>query len=120
LTTTKLSRAAGRSSAVRAPHPGALATATNDGKTNVASVAILSVRRLNVMRIGYAVMAVGIAARNWPLIIGRSEPWPFYEGATKYMMVAMGLLALLGSSLPGEDAADLASNQLGNCSGWVR
>ena len=52
------------------------------------------------MRIGYALMGVGIAARNWPLIIGRDEPWPLYEGVTKYMLVAMGLLALLGLRYP--------------------
>jgi hypothetical protein len=57
-------------------------------------------RRLNFMRIGYAVMGVGIAARNWPLIIGRGVPWPLYEGVTKYMLVAMGLLALLGLRYP--------------------
>lgn len=60
----------------------------------------LSVTRLNVMRIGYAVMGVGIAVRNWPLVIGRDEPWPLYEGVTKYMLVAMGLLALLGLRHP--------------------
>lgn len=70
-----------------------------NGKADIAS-ATLSVRRLNVMRIGYAVMGVGIAARNWPLIIGRSDPWPLYEGVTKYMLVAMGLLALLGLRYP--------------------
>ncbi len=29
-----------------------------------------------------------------------SEPWPLYEGVTKYMLVAMGLLALLGLRYP--------------------
>jgi hypothetical protein len=52
------------------------------------------------MRIGYAVMGVGIAVRNWPLLFDRSEPWPLYEGVTKYMLVAMGLLALLGLRYP--------------------
>lgn len=60
----------------------------------------LSVARMNVMRIGYAVMGIGIAVRNWPLFINRDEPWPLYEGVTKYMLVAMGLLALLGLRYP--------------------
>lgn len=60
----------------------------------------LSVRQLNVMRIGYAVMGIGIAARNWPLLVNRDEPWPLFEGVTKYMLVAMGLLALLGLRYP--------------------
>ncbi|HYO60535.1 MAG TPA: hypothetical protein VEU29_01390, partial [Actinomycetota bacterium] len=55
----------------------------------------LSQRRLNVMRIGYAVMGVGLAATKWPLLIGRDEPWPLYEGVSTYTLVAMGLLALL-------------------------
>ncbi|MGH2828116.1 MAG: hypothetical protein ACRDKF_14235 [Actinomycetota bacterium] len=70
------------------------------GKSKDAEAVTLSVRRLNVMRIGYAVMGVGIAVRNWPLLVNRSEPWPLYEGVTKYMLVAMGLLALLGLRYP--------------------
>jgi hypothetical protein len=73
---------------------------TTDGRTATTTMLGLSVRRLNVMRIGYAVMGVGIAVRNWPLLITRSEPWPLYEGVTKYMLVAMGLLALLGLRYP--------------------
>ena len=71
-----------------------------DGKTAGNKWVGLSVRRLNMMRIGYAVMGVGIAVRNWPLLVNRSEPWPLYEGVTKYMLVAMGLLALLGLRFP--------------------
>jgi hypothetical protein len=75
-------------------------TSAVDGKTAGTTSRGLSVRRLNVMRIGYAVMGVGIAVRNWPLLVNRSEPWPLYEGVTKYMLVAMGLLALLGLRYP--------------------
>lgn len=89
-----------KTSTVTAARRGALSTSANNGKTNVAAGATLSVRRLNVMRIGYAVMGVGIAVRNWPLLVNRSEPWPLYEGVTKYMLVAMGLLALLGLRYP--------------------
>jgi hypothetical protein len=78
----------------------ALSAIAADGKTVETAAGELSVRRLNVMRIGYAVMGVGIAARNWPLLFNRSEPWPLYEGVTKYMLVAMGLLALLGLRYP--------------------
>lgn len=68
--------------------------------TAASSAQPLSVTRINVMRIGYAVMGIGIAVRNWPLLVNRSEPWPLYEGVTKYMLVAMGLLALLGLRHP--------------------
>jgi hypothetical protein len=55
-----------KTTTVSAPRPGALNSAANNGKTNVAAATTLSVRRLNVMRIGYAVMGAGIATRNWP------------------------------------------------------
>ena len=60
----------------------------------------LSVRRLNVMRIGYAVMGIGLAIDRWPQLFNRTEPWPLYEGATAFLLVAMGLLALLGLRYP--------------------
>ena len=71
-----------------------------DDRKDTGAAPALSVRRLNIMRIGYAVMGVGIAVRNWPLFVNRSEPWPLYEGVTRYMLVAMGLLALLGLRYP--------------------
>ena len=74
--------------------------ATRRDRKDTGAAAALSVRRLNLMRIGYAVMGVGIAVRNWPLLVNRTEPWPLYEGVTKYMLVAMGLLALLGLRYP--------------------
>jgi hypothetical protein len=89
-----------KASTVTAPRRDAISTSRTNGKTDVSTTATLSVRRLNVMRIGYAVMGVGIAARNWPLLLNRSGPWPLYEGVTKYMLVAMGLLALVGLRYP--------------------
>ena len=64
------------------PGRGGLAPSTSavDGKAAGTTSGGLSVRRLIVMRIGYAVMGVGIAVRNWPLFVNRSEPWPLYEG----------------------------------------
>jgi hypothetical protein len=79
-------------------HP-APSTSANNGKSTGAA-ATLSVWRLNVMRIGYLVMGVGLAVTKWPLLINRSEPWPLYEGVTTYILVAMGLLALLGLRYP--------------------
>jgi len=37
---------------------------------------------------------------KWPLLINRTEPWPLMEGVATYMLVAMGLLALLGLRYP--------------------
>jgi hypothetical protein len=39
-----------------------------------ASAASLPIWRLNVMRVGYAVMVVGLAARKWPEFLA-NEPW---------------------------------------------
>lgn len=59
-----------------------------------------AVWRLNVMRFGYFVMGVGLAVTHWPLLFNRTTPWPLFEGITTYLLVAMGLLALLGLRYP--------------------
>ena len=82
------------------PRRRAWSAARGGDRKDSGAAPALSVRRLNLMRVGYAVMGVGIAVRNWPLLVDRSEPWPLYEGVTKYMLVAMGLLALLGLRYP--------------------
>ena len=89
-----------KASTIDGKQAAAARTFAVDGKSAETTTGELSVRRVNVMRIGYAVMGVGIAAKNWPLLFNRSEPWPLYEGVTKYMLVAMGLLALLGLRYP--------------------
>lgn len=65
-----------------------------------ARTAALSMRRINLMRIGYLVMGVGLAAKKWPTLINREQPWPLYEGVSTYLLVALGLLALLGLRYP--------------------
>ena len=52
------------------------------------------------MRVGYLIMGVGLAVTKWPSLFNRDKPWPLYEGTTTYMLVAMGLLALLGLRHP--------------------
>jgi hypothetical protein len=74
-------------------------TARRDDRTESRASARLSVRQLNVMRIGYLLMGVGLAVFKWPLMIDH-EPWPLMEGAANHMLVAMGLLALLGLRYP--------------------
>ncbi len=55
---------------------------------------------MNLMRVGYLLMAVGLAVTEWPSLFNRDKPWPLYEGTNTYMLVAMGLLALLGLRHP--------------------
>jgi hypothetical protein len=58
--------------------------------------------RVNVMRIGYAVMGVGIAFLKWPLFFqnGGLGALPVYEGVVAALLTSMGLLALLGLRYP--------------------
>ena len=105
-TTTTTSR---RDLADTTPRPNAPKSTTAAGT--------LSLRRLNVMRIGYLVMGVGLAVTKWPLLINRTEPWPLMEGVATYMLVAMGLLALLGLRYPVKMLPSCCSNQPGSCSG---
>jgi hypothetical protein len=58
--------------------------------------------RVNVMRIGYAVMGVGIAFLKWPLFFqsGGLGALPVYEGVVAGLLTSMGLLALLGLRYP--------------------
>lgn len=83
------------------PAPNGAADATQRRRDNrTTSAGSLSVRRINVMRIGYLVMGVGLAVTKWPLFFNRTEAWSLDEGVVHIMLVAMGLLALLGLRYP--------------------
>jgi hypothetical protein len=56
--------------------------------------------RLNAMRVGYAVMGVGLAIVKWPLVISYDSSTPLFEGVVHILLTAMGLLALLGLRYP--------------------
>ena len=70
---------------------------TEDGAAP--SRASLPTWRLNVMRIGYAVMVVGLALTKWPELVA-GGPWQLAEGTVLTMLVAMSVLALLGLRYP--------------------
>jgi hypothetical protein len=59
----------------------------------------LSATRVNLMRAGYLLMAVGLALVKWPLLPDAHNR-PVYEGVTLCMLTAMSLLALLGLRHP--------------------
>jgi hypothetical protein len=61
----------------------------------IAAPAELSVRRINLMRVGYLLMAVGLAIVKWPLL-PEARSLPLFEGVTLCLLTAMSLLALLG------------------------
>jgi hypothetical protein len=64
-----------------------------------ASAASLPIWRLNMMRVGYAVMGVGLAITKWPEFLAH-EPWELKHGTVLTMLVAMSVLALLGLRYP--------------------
>jgi hypothetical protein len=56
--------------------------------------------RLHAMRVGYAVMGVGLAVVKWPLVINYHQSTPLFEGVVAVLLTAMSLLALLGLRYP--------------------
>jgi len=59
----------------------------------------LSLRQVNLLRVGYLVMGGGLAIKKWPLLFDH-EPWGLMEGIVQIMLVAMSVLALLGLRYP--------------------
>ena len=59
----------------------------------------LSIRRLNVMRFGYAFMGVGLVIVKWPLLL-HAPSLPVMEGVVTCLLTAMSLLAFLGLRYP--------------------
>jgi|SRR5947199_770111 len=61
----------------------------------------LSTRRLNVMRLGYAFMGVGLVIVKWPILLqGAAASLPVFEGVVACLLTAMSLLAFLGLRYP--------------------
>jgi hypothetical protein len=60
----------------------------------------LPVYRLNLMRVGYLVMGVGLALFKWPLLFGAAPSLPVFEGVVAALLTAMSLLAFLGLRHP--------------------
>jgi hypothetical protein len=60
----------------------------------------LSLPRLYLLRIGYAVFGIGLAVEKWPAFLTRSEPLPLTEGVVDVMLVAMSILVLVGLRYP--------------------
>jgi len=62
----------------------------------------LSTRRLNIMRIGYAFMGVGLAIVRWPLFVQDAPSLPLMDGVVTCLLTAMSLLAFLGLRYPAQ------------------
>jgi hypothetical protein len=82
----------------------ALDTHTTPGHTGsqaLSGAAPLSLRtsRVNLMRAGYLLMAVGLAVTRWPRL-GEAASLPVYEGVVTALLTAMSVLALVGLRYP--------------------
>jgi hypothetical protein len=60
----------------------------------------LTAWRLNLMRVGYLVMGLGLAVVKWPVVIGYDRSTPLFEGVVAVLLTAMSLLAFLGLRYP--------------------
>ena len=69
------------------------------GRPRTATTASLPTYRVNIMRLGYALMAVGLAATKWT-VLPDAASLPLYEGVVAALLTAMSLLALLGLRYP--------------------
>jgi hypothetical protein len=75
-------------------------TPTKLARTANTDIADLPLWRLNLMRVGYAVMGIGLAVVKWPLVIDYDRSMPLFEGIVAVLLTAMSLLALLGLRYP--------------------
>ena len=64
-----------------------------------ADLSRLSLRQVNVLRLGYVVMGVGLAIGKRPLLIDHA-PWGLAEGTKECLLIALSVLALLGIRYP--------------------
>ncbi len=59
----------------------------------------LAVWQLNLLRVGFLVMGVGLAVIKWPLLFSHA-PWGLAEGTKECLLIAMSFVALLGLRYP--------------------
>ena len=63
-------------------------------------MAAVSTIRLNVLRCGYALLAIGLGLTVWPRLLARGPALELLDGVVQCMLGAMELLALLGLRYP--------------------
>lgn len=77
------------------------AQAAGTARSRSANAQSLPTWRLNVMRLGYLFMAVGLALTKGPLFVeGGVASLPVYEGVVAALLGTMSLLAFLGLRYP--------------------
>ncbi len=59
-----------------------------------------TLRRLYLMRFGYAFMGLGLAVTKWPLLVSPPESWPLMRSVVDCILIALSVLALAGLRYP--------------------
>ena len=77
--------------------PALAATTLRPG---AAEAPTLRTARVNLMRVGYGLMVVGLAATKWPVILGDVATLPVFEGVVAALLTGMSLRALVGLRYP--------------------
>ena len=60
----------------------------------------VSLIRLYVLRAGYLLIAVGLAATVWPIVINHSPQWPLMNSVACSLLAAVSVLAAVGIRYP--------------------
>jgi hypothetical protein len=60
----------------------------------------VSLFRLYALRAGYLLIAVGLAATVWPIIINHSPQWPLMNSVVCSLLAAVSVLAAVGIRYP--------------------
>jgi hypothetical protein len=60
----------------------------------------VSLFRLYALRAGYLLVAAGLAATVWPLLINHSPQWPLMNGVVCSLLGAVSVLAAIGIRYP--------------------
>ena len=89
-----------RSTTSASPRSPADITASPNDSTSAIAAPEVSLPRLYLLRLGYLVIAVGIAVTKWPLLVNHDRPWPLMDGVETCMLVALSLLWFLGLRYP--------------------
>ena len=56
----------------------------------------LSPLRLNLLRLGYVILVVGLGADIWPGLLNPAKAWPLMNGVVVCMLGALSLLSVIG------------------------
>jgi hypothetical protein len=60
----------------------------------------VSLSRLHVLRAGYALVSIGLAATIWPLVLHHRPDWPLMNGVACCLLAAVSVLAAVGIRYP--------------------